>query len=101
MVVVLPAPLGPMKPNTSPLSSLIDSDLTANSSPYFFVRSRVSIMSHEQCNRLLNHLTTRMINRQLRSVFTNNGWCLYRTILMPIAADIIRMYQSVDATHQP
>ncbi len=43
MVVVLPAPLGPMKPNTSPLSSLIDSDLTANSSPYFFVRSRVSI----------------------------------------------------------
>src|SRR5947209_4835026 len=33
-----------MKPNTSPGSSLMSRDLTANSSPYFFVRSRVSII---------------------------------------------------------
>ncbi len=43
IVVVLPAPLGPMKPKTSPLSSFKFNDFTANSSPYFFVRSRVSI----------------------------------------------------------
>src|SRR5687768_4823525 len=43
MVVVLPDPFGPMKPYTSPGSSLSDSRSTANSSPYFFVRSRHSI----------------------------------------------------------
>src|ERR1700733_16106307 len=45
MVVVLPAPLGPMTPKTSPLSSFIDRDFTAKRSPYFFVKSRVSITS--------------------------------------------------------
>ena len=45
IVVVLPAPLGPMKPNTSPCSSVRLSRLRANSSPYFFVRSWVSIMA--------------------------------------------------------
>ena len=44
MVVVLPEPLGPMKPYTSPGSSLSDRRSTANSSPYFFVKSRHSIM---------------------------------------------------------
>ena len=44
MVVVLPDPFGPMNPYTSPGSSLSDSRSTANSSPYFFVRSRHSIM---------------------------------------------------------
>src|SRR5262245_2399847 len=45
MVVVLPAPLGPMKPYTSPFSSLSVSRSRAYNSPYIFVRSRVSIMS--------------------------------------------------------
>ena len=45
MVVVLPAPLGPMKPNTSPRSSLRSILRIANRSPYFLVRSRVSIIS--------------------------------------------------------
>src|SRR5690349_9158011 len=44
MVVVLPDPFGPMKPYTSPRSSLSDSRSTANKSLYFFVRSRHSIM---------------------------------------------------------
>src|SRR3712207_3107216 len=44
MVVVLPAPFGPMKPNRSPRFRFKSIDLIANSSPYFFVRSRVSIM---------------------------------------------------------
>src|SRR5262245_37240763 len=43
MAVVLPAPLGPMKPKTSPFCRFKSSDLTANSSPYFLVRSLVSI----------------------------------------------------------
>src|SRR4051794_17328840 len=46
MVVVLPAPFGPMNPYTSPWSSLSVSRSSANSSPYFFVRSRHSIMGH-------------------------------------------------------
>src|SRR5438046_185175 len=45
MVVVLPAPLGPMNPYTSPRSSLSVSRFRAYRSPYIFVRSRVSIMS--------------------------------------------------------
>src|SRR5438093_12953946 len=44
MVVVLPAPLGPMNPYTSPFSSFSVSRLRAYRSPYIFVRSRVSIM---------------------------------------------------------
>src|SRR5262245_27678739 len=44
MVVVLPAPLGPMNPYTSPRSSLSDSRFRAYRSPYIFVRSRVSII---------------------------------------------------------
>src|SRR5258708_725326 len=43
IVVVLPAPLGPIKPKTSPFLRSNSSDLMANSSPYFFVRSWVSI----------------------------------------------------------
>src|SRR5262245_18645883 len=45
MVVVLPAPLGPMNPYTSPRSSLIVSRLRAYRSPYILVRSRISIMN--------------------------------------------------------
>src|SRR5262249_61448113 len=45
MVVVLPEPLGPMNPYTSPRSSLIVSRLRAYRSPYILVRSRVSIMN--------------------------------------------------------
>src|SRR5262245_4157237 len=45
MVVVLPEPLGPMKPYTSPRSSLIVSRFRAYRSPYILVRSRVSIMA--------------------------------------------------------
>src|SRR6266480_4294339 len=44
MVVVLPAPLGPMKPYTSPRSSFSVRRLSAYNSPYIFVRSRVSII---------------------------------------------------------
>src|SRR6266850_868218 len=44
MVVVLPAPLGPMNPYTSPRSSFNVSRFKAYRSPYIFVRSRVSIM---------------------------------------------------------
>src|SRR6516162_576865 len=44
IVVVLPAPLGPMKPYTSPRSSFSVSRFRAYSSPYIFVRSRVSII---------------------------------------------------------
>src|SRR5262245_4812828 len=44
MVVVLPAPLGPMNPYTSPRSSLIVKRFSAYRSPYIFVRSRVSII---------------------------------------------------------
>src|SRR5262249_26006105 len=44
MVVVLPAPLGPMKPYTSPFSSLSVSRFRAYRSPYILVRSRVSII---------------------------------------------------------
>src|SRR5579883_2305971 len=44
MVVVFPAPFGPMNPNTSPCSSFKVSRSRAYRSPYFFVRSRVSIM---------------------------------------------------------
>src|SRR5947207_1861014 len=44
MVVVLPAPLGPMNPYTSPRSSFSVSRFRAYRSPYIFVRSRVSIM---------------------------------------------------------
>src|SRR5438132_10753442 len=46
MVVVLPAPLGPMNPYTSPFSSLSVSRSRAYRSPYIFVRSRVSIMGY-------------------------------------------------------
>src|SRR3954462_13290544 len=44
MVVVLPAPLGPMNPNRSPRLKFKLIDLMANNSPYFFVKSRVSII---------------------------------------------------------
>src|SRR6516162_1381763 len=44
IVVVLPAPLGPMNPYTSPRSSLSVKRFNAYRSPYIFVRSRVSIM---------------------------------------------------------
>src|SRR5438093_13694349 len=44
MVVVLPAPLGPMNPYTSPRSSLSVSRSRAYRSPYILVRSRVSII---------------------------------------------------------
>src|SRR5262249_46225716 len=44
MVVVLPAPLGPMTPSTSPRSILKDSRLSAYRSPYILVKSRVSII---------------------------------------------------------
>ena len=47
IVVVLPAPFGPMKPNRSPRFKFKLIDLIANNSPYFFVKSRVSIM--EKC----------------------------------------------------
>jgi len=45
MVVVFPAPFGPMKPNTSPLSSLRVSRSRAYRSPYFLVR--VAGLDHE------------------------------------------------------
>src|SRR5919201_4969881 len=48
MVVVLPEPLGPMNPYTSPRSSFIVSRFRAYRSPYIFVRSRVSIMAPYQ-----------------------------------------------------
>ena len=51
MVVVLPAPLGPMKPNTSPFCRLSSSDLMAYRSPYFLVRSWVSITRRAPCRR--------------------------------------------------
>src|SRR4051794_4521730 len=41
--VVLPAPFGPRKPNTSPRSTVSDRSSTAVKSPYFFVRERISI----------------------------------------------------------
>src|ERR1043165_1847536 len=44
IVVVLPAPLGPMNPNRSPRFRFKLIDLMAYSSPYFFVKSRVSII---------------------------------------------------------
>src|SRR3982751_2414718 len=44
IVVVLPAPLGPMNPNRSPRFRFKLIDLIANNSPYFFVKSRVSII---------------------------------------------------------
>src|SRR3954467_15505995 len=44
MVVVLPAPFGPMNPNRSPRFKFKLIDLIANKSPYFFVKSRVSII---------------------------------------------------------
>jgi len=50
MVVVLPAPFGPMNPYTSPLSSLIVSRSRAYSSPYFLVRSFVSIIGVSLAN---------------------------------------------------
>jgi hypothetical protein len=46
MVVVLPAPFGPMNPNRSPLFKFKLIDLMAYSSPYFFVKSRVSIIKN-------------------------------------------------------
>src|SRR5437763_11848988 len=55
MVVVLPAPLGPMKPYTSPFSSFSVSRLRAYRSPYIFVRSRVSIMGQSLKNQEPNH----------------------------------------------
>src|SRR5262245_80428 len=44
-----------MKPKTSPRSSLRFNDLTANSSPYFFVRSRVSIIAVQGSRLLFFH----------------------------------------------
>src|SRR5215217_4125368 len=44
MVVVFPAPFGPMNPNTSPCSSFKVSRSRAYRSPYFLVRSRHSII---------------------------------------------------------
>src|SRR5262249_37924555 len=52
MVVVLPAPFGPMKPYTSPGSSRSVSRSRAYRSPYFLVRSRVSIMGYFQLSIL-------------------------------------------------
>ncbi len=46
IVVVLPAPLGPMNPNKSPRFNFKLIDLIANKSPYFFVKSRVSIIAN-------------------------------------------------------
>src|SRR5512141_3183609 len=43
MVVVLPAPFGPKRPNTSPGRTLRSSLSTAVKSPYFLVRARVLI----------------------------------------------------------
>src|SRR4051812_10436570 len=45
MVVVLPAPLGPMKPYTSPCCSSSVSRFSAYSSPYILVRSCVLIIA--------------------------------------------------------
>src|SRR5262245_40079866 len=42
MVVVLPAPFGPMKPRIWPRSTVIDSRSRATNEPYFFDSSRVS-----------------------------------------------------------
>src|SRR5258706_11149964 len=47
IVVVLPAPLGPMNPNRSPRFKFKLIDLMANNSPYFFVKSRVSIIEKQ------------------------------------------------------
>src|SRR4029078_4093050 len=44
IVVVLPAPFGPMNPNRSPRLKFKLIDLMAYNSPYFFVKSRVSII---------------------------------------------------------
>src|SRR5512137_1631349 len=47
MVCVLPAPLGPSKPKTSPSSTVKLSPFTASKSPYFFTRlstSRMGVM---------------------------------------------------------
>ena len=43
MVVVLPAPFGPRRPNTSPWRTCRSSLSTAVNSPYFLVRPRVLI----------------------------------------------------------
>src|SRR5260221_7664863 len=44
MVVDLPAPLGPKKPNTSPLTTLRSMPVTAAIARKFFVRPDISIM---------------------------------------------------------
>src|SRR5262245_1591662 len=61
MVVVLPAPLGPMNPYTSPFSSFSVSRLRAYRSPYIFVRSRVSIMGVSSRSRA--RLDSRLVFR--------------------------------------
>src|SRR5580700_8028419 len=45
MVVVLPAPLGPRKPKTSPLSMARSRSRTAVNSPYFLLRCSNAIMT--------------------------------------------------------
>jgi hypothetical protein len=45
IVVVLPAPLGPSKPNISPLFTLKETWFTAVNPPNLFVRSLVSIIT--------------------------------------------------------
>src|SRR5262249_17095342 len=67
MVVVLPAPLGPMNPYTSPRSSLIVRRLRAYRSPYILVRSRVSIMSESVVRGRRRLLLTGRCRRRQRS----------------------------------
>src|ERR1051325_5351937 len=54
MVVVLPAPLGPRKPKISPRSAVSDNRSTAVKSPYFFVRSSITIIGVRLSSRRLN-----------------------------------------------
>src|SRR5947209_7313710 len=76
MVVVLPAPLGPMKPYTSPFSSFNVSRFRAYRSPYIFVRSRVSIMIGQQ-SKVGNSTLPEYPRRALRE---------WRALVKPAAA---------------
>src|SRR5215208_5266143 len=54
IVVVLPAPFGPRKPKISPCSAVSDRRSTAVKSPYFFVRSSITIIGVRLSSARLN-----------------------------------------------
>src|SRR5271157_3176011 len=55
MVVLLPAPLGPMNPKTSPLPMEKESPSTATKSPYRLVKLITSIMHQPLCESIGGH----------------------------------------------